>query len=843
MLPWATPATAQVAGSIVVYPTTASLEAASTQQFSAYVPISPNTVVWLVNGTVGGNATVGTITAAGFYTPPKIIPANNIVTVSARSTAFLSSIGNATLTITRPYPWVWSASPSPVIVGQYVVSFNGANFAPDSQGLANGVPVATTYFSATKLVVTGSVAAAGTLKFSVRQPGPGAVTGSTVSVNVVAANIAVSVAPSSAQVLLGASQGFTSTVTGTPNTAVTWSVNGITGGSSAVGTVSSAGAYVAPAVMPASPNVTLRATSVANPAMYAQAAVTLLSPVKVTISPTTAIVQTGQAQAFSANVTGTANTGVTWSVNGTAGGSSAVGTITAAGLYTAPVAMPASSSVTVAATSVASAVSSAQAIVTLTSPPLPPVSLSAARLLEQSSFGPTPATLARVQLLGISAYLDEQFAMPETPIPVPASNSMSGLRTWMLYNYTTSPDQLRQRVAYALSQVIVTSGNKLVYADEMLPWLRLLSQYAFGNYRDLLHDTAMSPSMGKYLDLARSMKPGMAGGENENFPRELMQLFSIGLWRLNQDGSLMLGADGQPISTYDQNTVRQVALALTGWVYLNNAYEDFSGPMVPKPANHDSSAKAFLGCSLPAGQSVQQDLDGVIDCLMQHPNTAPFIATRLIRSLVTSNPSPQYVKRVADVFAGAQSGVRGDLRATVLAILTDAEARQDVASATQGRLKEPIVQTAGLLRALNGGFSSTNGLAYLYVYMSQSILGPPSVFSWFSPLYRVPNKPLFGPEFQIYSPSEATLRGNVIYTFLTTTGGGDTTVDLSPFLPYGNDMPNLVEAANQVLLYGRMPAAMKQAIIAAAAPGYDAKTRIATVLYLTALSGQYAVQY
>lgn len=370
-----------------------------------------------------------------------------------------------------------------------------------------------------------------------------------------------------------------------------------------------------------------------------------------------------------------------------------------------------------------------------------------------------------------------------------------------------------------------------------------LSQHAFGNYRDLLRDVSMSPSMGKYLDLARSMKPGMAGGANENYPRELMQLFSIGTARLNQDGSPVLGSNGQPVSTYDQNTVRQVALALTGRVYRNNAYEDFSGPMVPLAANHDTTAKAFLGCTLPAGQTVQQDLEGVIDCLMQHPNMPPFIATRLIRSLVMSNPSPQFITRVANVFAGVNGGAPGDLKATVRAILTDPEARNDVATATQGRLKEPILQTAGFLRALNGSFSSTNGLVYLFDHLGQMPLTPPSVFSWFSPLYRVPNSALFGPEFQIYSPSEATLRGNVIYAILQGNGGGDTTIDLTPFQAYGNDMPALVEAANQVLLYGRMPPGIKQALITAASPGYDARTRIATVLYLTALSGQYAVQF
>lgn len=930
---------AQVAGSIAVYPATSSVEFTSTKQFSAYVPISPNTITWLVNDVPGGNATLGKISAGGLYTPPAVIPASNVVTIKARSTAYPSSFGTASLTITKKYPWLWSLSPSALTTGAYKVTLNGSNFATNSQALANGVAVQTTFVSSTKLVATGTAAAVGTMQFAVRQPAPGAVTGNSVAVPVTAAVTTVSVAPATVSVQAGASQAFAATVTGNANTAVTWTVNGSTGGSATVGTISAAGLYTAPAVVPSPSSVTIRATSVGSPTSFAQAAVTVIAPVTVAVAPGTAIVSLGGTQAFVATVTGNANTAVAWAVNGITGGSGALGTITSAGLYTAPAVMPASTSVTIRATSaaspastaqsfvtlvppvtvtvtpgtatvavngtqtftaavtgtantavtwavngttggttaagtisaggvytapavlpapaivtiratsVASPASTSQALVSLTAPPPPATSLTAARFLEQSSFGPNTATLAQVQQMGIDVYLEAQFGAPETVIPAPGDNSMGSLRQWMLYNYSSAPDQLRQRVAYALSQIIVTSGNKLVYADESLPWLRLLSKHAFGNYRDLLRDVSMSPSMGKYLDLANSLKPGLAGGANENYPRELMQLFTIGLWRLKQDGSQIL-VGGSPVPTYTQQTVGQVALALTGWTYAtapgatprNVNWEYFGAPMETRQANHDTSAKAFLGCSLPAGQTVQDDLDGVLDCLMAHPNTSPFVATRLIRSLVMSNPSPGYIQRVADVFAGVGGGVPGDLEAVVRAILTDPEARHDTATATQGRLKEPILQLVGFLRALNGGFTATNQLPYLFDYMAQSILTPPSVFSWFSPLYRVPGQSLFGPEFQIYSPAEATLRGNLFYSLLTNPGT-DAVVNLSPFQVYGNDMPNLVEAVNQTLLYGRMPPAMKQALLNAAAPGYDAKTRIETVLYLTALSGQYAVQH
>jgi len=427
---------------------------------------------------------------------------------------------------------------------------------------------------------------------------------------------------------------------------------------------------------------------------------------------------------------------------------------------------------------------------------------------------------------------------------------MGTLRQWALHNYTVAPDQLRQRVAYSLGQIIVTSANKLIYADEILPWLRLLSQHAFGNYRTLLLEVSKSPSMGKYLDLANSVKPGVAGGANENYAREIMQLFTIGLWQLNPDGSTTLDAAGYPIPTYNQATIQQVSLALTGWTYATAPgatsvglnWEYFGAPMITRAQFHDMGSKTFLGVTIPAGQTVEQDLESVVDTLMNHPNTAPFIATRLIRLMVMSNPSPGYIQRVADVFVNNGSGVRGDLKAVVTAIVMDPEARQDVPTVNGGRLKEPILQTAGFLRSLNGQFTSGQQLTYMFDYIAQGVLAPPSVFNWYSPLYHVPKSSLFGPEFQIYTPSEAASRGNLMYHLLTTQGG-DSTLDLAPFQPYGNDMAGLVEAANQILLYGRMPEAMKTVLINAAAPGYDAKTRIETVIYLTILSGQYAVQY
>ena len=283
-------AVAQVAGSIAVYPGTSSLEFNSTVQFVAYVPISPNTVTWLVNDVPGGNTGVGTISATGFYTPPTVIPVANVVVIKARSTAFPSSFGTASLTVTRPYPWLWSASPSTIPVGNFHLTFNGSNFAADSQVLANGAVVTTTFVSSTSLIVSGVGAQTGIIQFAVRQPGPGAVTGNNVTVTVTAAPVGVVVTPATALVQVGNAQSFSAAVTGTVNTAVNWSVNGTIGGTAAAGTISASGVYMAPGVVPSPSVVTIRAASVANPASFAQASVTVVAPVTVSVSPVSAMV-------------------------------------------------------------------------------------------------------------------------------------------------------------------------------------------------------------------------------------------------------------------------------------------------------------------------------------------------------------------------------------------------------------------------------------------------------------------------------------------------------------------------------------------------------------------------
>lgn len=755
------------AQTITVY-SSGNLVQGTTRQLTAYVPLSPNTVTWSVNGVPGGNATVGTVSSTGLYAAPAVIPSPNAVTVTATSTAYPAKSGSVTMTITQVQPRLWSVNPTSVGVGAFTLNLNGASFGSNAVVRFGGVALATTWVSSTRLSATGmtTMAQAGQrVSVDVLAPGLGAISSDVVSVTVTNTTspppqaITVTVAPASVALVTGASQVFGASVAGSSNQAVSWSVNGIAGGNGTVGTVSAAGLYIAPAAVPSPATVSLRATAAAN---------------------------------------------------GTASGTASI-TISAG----AP------------------------------PPPPAPADLASARLLDQAAFGPTPAELARVKTLGVNAWLAEQLAMPETTIPDPGQNGNTQMQAQYLARLSSAPDQLRQRVAYALAQVFVISMNKNNYPPEVVPFLQILSRNAFGNYRTLLGEVAISSQMGKYLDMANSNKPGPGSSANENFPRELLQLFSIGLLRLNADGTPMLDANGQTIPTYGQADIQQLALAFTGWTYAgtgNNNWENFSGPLVPRDVNHDMRAKSLLGCNLPANQTAQQDMNAALDCVFRHPNVGPFVSLRLIRQMVKSNPSPGYVARVAATFDNNGSGVRGDLRAVVRAVLVDSEARDDNTSTTTGRLRDPVQHLVALLRQLGGSVTASNQLGWELGRTGETPLAPPSVFGFYSPLFRVPQTTLNGPEFQIYSPTEAVLRGNLFWRVFNQPGG-DFTLSLAPFTAVAANTTSLIDRVDQILLYGRMPAGMRQVLATAINAQSDNTQRMLTALYLTVLSGQHAVQF
>ena len=381
------------------------------------------------------------------------------------------------------------------------------------------------------------------------------------------------------------------------------------------------------------------------------------------------------------------------------------------------------------------------------------------RLLNQATFGASQAEAARVNSLGIAGWINDQMAKPISGYPdtkynriqlnttadcttqmpngtgYPADSpqalcardhlTLAMVQRDFFTNAMSAPDQLRQRVAWALSQIIVTSANEpdLSYAHVMSRYQNILFQEAFGNYENLLLKVTYNPAMGNYLDMVNNDRPAGSRVPNENYAREIMQLFSVGLYELNPDGSYILDAQNQPVQTYGQTEIAEFARVFTGYTYANSPTQTaangkqgryYGANMVPYPTTtttgHDPNAKTLLnGTVLPAGQTGKQDIDAAVRNVFMHPNTGPFVASQLIQRLVTGNPSKAYVARVAAVFDNNGSNVRGDLAAVVRAILLDAEARGGPkAAADYGQLREPVLMVTGLLRALNGVTDGNN---------------------------------------------------------------------------------------------------------------------------------------
>jgi uncharacterized protein (DUF1800 family) len=537
----------------------------------------------------------------------------------------------------------------------------------------------------------------------------------------------LALSPAVASVRVGSAQPFTPSMAGKT---WTWSVNGIAGGNATLGTIDANGNYSAPALLPTPNAITIAAAETAKPSENASSEVTLLNPIPVVagISPPQVNVGT-----FTLTITGSEFVnGATVSFGGTTLATTFVSStqLTASGMATsAQVGAVAVDVVNPEPDSIGSNNINAEVVGSIV------VAANVAdRFLEQTTFGPTPALITQVQNSGLQDFLTAQYALPITKYPLPASGDtgLGAVQQRFFVQNLTATDQLRQRVAFALSQIFVIGGNKITDPTGYTNYLQLLANDSFTNYRQIMQDVTLSPAMGHWLDMVNNGKPNVSKGDhaNENYARESMQLFTIGTSQLNPDGSYQLDSGGDQIPTYTQSTVEAFALAYTGWTYplapgatqqtYNPQY--WTGPMVAVDSNHDTSAKQLLSYSgasgggmLPAGQSATQDLQGALDNVFNHPNEGPFVSRELIQHLVTSNPSPAYIQRVASVFDNNGSGVRGDMKAVITAILMDAEARRgdDPATAvgTDGHLQEPILYMTGLLRAF-GATSDGSNLAY-----------------------------------------------------------------------------------------------------------------------------------
>lgn len=515
--------------------------------------------------------------------------------------------------------------------------------------------------------------------------------------------------------------------------------------------------------------------------------------------------------------------------------------------------------------------------------------LDARRLLQQATFGPTPADVAEVLRLGAAAWVDRQLRLPVTEYtvypPVAATRPAACVddRTLPLRpdsfcarnNYTLFPlqteffkqalgqaDQLRGRVAWALSQLFVVSGvdNSRNYA--MRHYQQTLRDHAFGNYLSLLTAVTLSPVMGDYLDMVNNNKETGATTPNENYAREILQLFSIGLHYLNQDGTPERDASGKLIPTYDLDEIEGFARVFTGWTYptlpgaipRNNNPRYYLGNMRAVDATHEFGDKLLLdNITAPAGMSMQQDLDFALRNIFLHQNVAPFISQQLIQKLVTSNPSPGYVERIAAVFDNNGAGRRGDLGAVVREILLDPEARgARKIDPAYGKLTEPVVWMTRVLRAFNG---QSDGV-YLRTQsgaLSQPAFYSPSVFNYFSPQQAVPGTTILGPEFGILGTSTAIAKANaansLVYTTLiapdaTVYGATGTALDFSGWLATSASSDALVDRVDRELMGRRMTTRMKSAMKSAveAVAATDRLGRVRAAAWLAVTSPQFSVE-
>lgn len=504
------------------------------------------------------------------------------------------------------------------------------------------------------------------------------------------------------------------------------------------------------------------------------------------------------------------------------------------------------------------------------------------RLAQQASFGPTMALVDRIRALGTNGWLDEQFAATgstygDLAVDVrsdfcaandTACSTQRFSRTPVAMRFyadaITAPDQLRQRVAFALGQMIVASEAGVRSTAGIAAFNQLFLTHAFGNYRELLLAVTLNAYMGDYLDMADSRK----GTPSENYAREFLQLFSMGPDKLGMDGSVQRDASGGPIPNYTADDIRDIARALTGWTYArvgNAAATDgkaiaYAQPMIAAPTRYDNAEKRFLGTVVAAGASQQASVAAVVDAAFNHASTPPFVARHLITHLVTPNPSPSYIGRIAAVFANNGSGVRGDLKAVVRAILVDAEARAPQGT-NAGKLKEPVLAMTSLARAI--GFT-TDG----YVFQvrdgsfGQPVMRAPSVFNFYPNDFPLPGSAtLRSPASKLLTSANQLRLHNLVYdwtvngeatrsefaavaTLPGTSGSAPVWADWEAF---GENVDGMVDRIHLLLFAKGLTKAQRDALKAAgsaitnADPKLQARKRAQMMLYVAATSPMFLV--
>lgn len=524
----------------------------------------------------------------------------------------------------------------------------------------------------------------------------------------------------------------------------------------------------------------------------------------------------------------------------------------------------------------------------------PPSAVEAARFLSQASFGATDAEMSRVRASGYSQWIDQQMVAPsqshlaelDRRLGVGADANAFDFYYSFWKQSVASPDQLRQRMKLALSEIFVISMNDS-NVDERgaASYYDMLGARAFGNFRILLEEVTLHPMMGVYLTWLGNQKEDPATGRqpDENYAREVMQLMTIGLYELNLDGTPRTDNSGRLIPTYTSDDIAGLAKVFTGYSYYspNPTTVTFSGrnlpgdakvrSMIAYPQFHSTSSKAFLGVVIPASTTSDPagDLRIALDTLFNHPNVGPFIGRQLIQRLVTSNPSPAYVERVARVFNDNGRGVRGDMSAVVRAILLDEEARSATVAngVNYGKVREPIIRMANWARAFGATSQSGDWMipsTSANTSLGQSALTSPSVFNFFRPGYTPPNTRvgtagLVAPEFQIVD--EVTVAGylNTMQTTIdagigqTVNGARDVRPNYAAEVALATDANALADRMDLILMNGRMSATTRSRIVqavsainvpttAGTAQTTALTNRAKLAIYMTMASPEYLVQ-
>jgi len=875
-------------------------------------------LTFYVNGVAGGNAQLGTIDSNGLYTTPAVVPTPNNITITSTASNPTYGQGSVALAVLNPIPVLSSVTPTGFTEGTTTVTINGSNFVYGAQASWDGNLITTTYVSSTQLVASIAAPNPGTFPLLVTNPNPGSANSATVQVKVGPGQVVLKLRPSmGSDVRVTNTINFELDVQGTANTGVTLAINGVAGGNATVGTAvqntDGSISYTAPAVVP-NPNVVqMTVTSVDNTAVSITQNISVMNPIPVLTSSNPSSFNVG-----SASVTLTGQNfinGATVLVNG----QSVSTTFNSGTQLTATVnpTQPGTIDLQVLNPSPGPA-TSADLIADVAggAPTLQVSPTDASRFLQQATFGATDGDIHNLELTGYQAWLTTQFAAQQTLMEpgveqalilnnpacaasdvkcnaalfVQNNQSEEYVENAFWQNSLSANDQLRQRVQYALLQIFVISGTTPQVQN--MPrgeanYYDLLGADAFGNFRQLLQDVTLSPMMGQFLSMLGNDKGNANTDPDENYAREVMQLFTIGLYQLNNDGSRQLDGSGNPIPTYSNTDVQGLAKVFTGFSwqvpgdtsdaawsncceYVGTGIGEDLLPMTTYPSHHSTAEKDFLGVTIPVSTSPDPagDLKIALDTLFNHPNLPPFFCRQLIEHLVTSNPSPAYVNRVASVFKDNGSGVRGDMKAVITAILTDTEAR-DAASATSnpqyGKVREALLRYTEWARAVsaqsrNGGYwlGSTEDMIY---GLGEMPLRSPTVFNWFAPNYVPPNTSigtagLVGPEFQMTNVSSVVGYLNYMQDAIgaDAQNGPDVFSSYGPELGLANSPTDLVDRMNLLLMAGQMNSTLESEIVGAVGAisvptGGDQNainaalaTRVQTAAYLTLASPDFTAQ-